>query len=259
MSHRLQEPGLWLSTYSCRQLVLEYSQVPQLPYSNISWRLQHQNFGDPLRLIEARPTRNGLPLLLFPPRSFQAELSAMIVPRNLSGRQGGGISTVNPHTLYMGTHSGSPQAALTRGGARPVLPDETEEYVQDSHKKTIWGVKGQRSTRTPLGCGQKSHWRAPLNLAIRAQNTLWVDGWLWSERGWKQQGMAARMGSSDRECSDLECSDLACSGVLRGRSPQWAGALSRCALGSPTQRACLRTILANRPLVLQYPSDASDI
>ena len=34
VGHRLQEPGLWLSAQMCRQLVLRFSQVLQLPYSN---------------------------------------------------------------------------------------------------------------------------------------------------------------------------------------------------------------------------------
>ena len=31
----------------CRQLVLKFSEVLQLPYSNISWFLQNSVFGDP--------------------------------------------------------------------------------------------------------------------------------------------------------------------------------------------------------------------
>ena len=49
VGHRLQEPGLWLwlwlSAQMRQQLVPRFSQVQQLPYSDISWLLQH---ADPL-------------------------------------------------------------------------------------------------------------------------------------------------------------------------------------------------------------------
>jgi hypothetical protein len=51
VSHRLQEPGLWLSAQMCRWLVLEVSQVLQLPYSSNSRLWQYAEFGEPLRLM----------------------------------------------------------------------------------------------------------------------------------------------------------------------------------------------------------------
>ena len=45
VGHRLHGPGLWLPA-----LVLHFSQVLQLPYSNTSWLVQHAEFGDPLSI-----------------------------------------------------------------------------------------------------------------------------------------------------------------------------------------------------------------
>ena len=57
----------------------------------------------------------GAPIDLDPEGTIAADVRGLVGPRSVR-HACAGISTVNPHTLYMGTHSGSLDA---RGGVAP--------------------------------------------------------------------------------------------------------------------------------------------